>query len=105
MLQLEPTPDILVEVAGMGARRPRVVVGFAAESQDLLENASHKLETKKLDVIAANDISASDAGFSVDTNRITLLYPDGSQEALPLMGKDEAAEILVNRLAALLELP
>ncbi len=104
-LQLEATPDILVQVAGMGARRPRVVVGFAAESQDLLENASHKLETKKLDVIAANDISAGDAGFSVDTNRITLLYPDGSQEALPLMGKDEAAEILVNRLAALLELP
>ena len=61
---------------------------------------AHKLKTKKLDMIAANDISASDAGFGVDTNRITLLFPDGSQEALPLMGKDEAAEILIDRLAA-----
>ena len=102
-LQLAPTPDILQKVAGMGKKRPKVVVGFAAESQDLLENAARKLEAKKLDVIAANDISASDAGFGVETNRITLLYPDGSREALPLMGKEEAAEILISRLAALLE--
>jgi len=102
---LEATPDILETVAGLGPgeKRPRVVVGFAAESRDLLENASTKLQAKKLDFIAANDISASDAGFSVDTNRVTLLYKDGSSEALPLMSKPEVAETIVARIAALLE--
>ena len=82
-------------------------VGFAAESQDLLENARHKLESKHLDMIAANDIGASDAGFSVDTNRVTLLYArpvEGSQiETLPLLSKDEVAQIVMERITTLLE--
>ncbi len=104
-IELEAAPDILETVAGLasGKKRLKVVVGFAAESQDLLENAAIKLQSKKLDIIAANDISAKDAGFSVDTNRITLLFPDGSNEALPLMSKSEVAEIIVARIAALLE--
>jgi phosphopantothenoylcysteine decarboxylase/phosphopantothenate--cysteine ligase len=103
--ELEAAPDILEAVAGLGPgkKRPRVVVGFAAESRDLLENATVKLKSKKLDIIAANDISATDAGFSVDTNRVTLLYADGSSEALPLMSKFEVAETIVARIAALLE--
>ncbi len=81
----------------------KVVVGFAAESRDLVENAVTKLTSKKLDFIAANDISASDAGFAVETNRITLLYADGRRESLPLMGKDEVADAIMERVAALLE--
>jgi phosphopantothenoylcysteine decarboxylase / phosphopantothenate---cysteine ligase len=81
----------------------KVVVGFAAESHDLLENAVAKLTSKKMDFIAANDISAVDAGFAVDTNRITLLFADGSREALPLLGKDEAAAAIIERVANILE--
>jgi len=104
-LELEAAPDILERVAslGSGMKRPDVVVGFAAESRDLLKNATLKLQSKKLDIIAANDISATDAGFSVDTNRVTLLYPDGKSEALPLMSKSEVAENIIARIAALLE--
>ena len=104
-IELESAPDILETVAGLeaGKKRPKVVVGFAAESRDLLENATIKLQSKELDIIAANDISATDAGFSVDTNRVTLLHADGSSEALPLMSKFEVAETIVARIAALLE--
>ena len=102
-IELEVAPDILETVAGLGSRKPRVVVGFAAESRDLLENAAAKLASKKLDMIAANDITAADAGFGADTNRITLIYADGRKEALPLMSKTEVAEEIVARLAALLE--
>jgi len=104
-VELEAAPDILETVANRvpGEKRPRVVVGFAAESRDLLENATNKLQAKKLDIIAANDISSTDAGFSVDTNRVTLLYSDGRSETLPLMSKSEVAETIVARVAALLE--
>jgi phosphopantothenoylcysteine decarboxylase/phosphopantothenate--cysteine ligase len=102
-LDLEATPDILQEVAKLGRQKPRVVAGFAAESRDLLENARAKLESKKLDLLAANDISASDAGFGVDDNRVTLLYPDAPSEALPLMSKTEVAETIIARLTRLLE--
>lgn len=104
-VELEATEDILKAVAGLRSKvkRKQVVAGFAAESQDLLQNASNKLQSKKLDLIAANDISASDAGFSVETNRITLLFADGRRESLSLMSKSEAAEIIVERIAALLE--
>ena len=72
---------ILKAVAGhrSGKKRPRVVVGFAAESRDLLVNANEKLKSKKLNFIVANDISSSDAGFGVDTNRVTLLFPNGKK--------------------------
>ncbi|MCK6539157.1 MAG: bifunctional phosphopantothenoylcysteine decarboxylase/phosphopantothenate--cysteine ligase CoaBC [Anaerolineales bacterium] len=104
-IELEATEDILKAVADLRSRmkRKQVVAGFAAESQDLLQNASNKLQSKKLDLIAANDISAADAGFSVETNRITLLFADGRTESLSLMSKSEAAEIIVERVAALLE--
>lgn len=104
-IELEATEDILKTVAtqGAGKKRPRVVVGFAAESQSLLENAANKLQSKKLDLIAANDISADDAGFAVETNRITLLFADGRRESLSLMSKTEVAEIIVERVAGLLE--
>jgi phosphopantothenoylcysteine decarboxylase/phosphopantothenate--cysteine ligase len=108
-VRLAANPDILKAVAASKAEHgwPQVSVGFAAESQDLLENARHKLESKRLDMIAANDISASDAGFSADTNRVTLLYArpvNGSQtEALPLLSKDEVAQIVMERIMTLLK--
>jgi phosphopantothenoylcysteine decarboxylase / phosphopantothenate---cysteine ligase len=102
-VELEATQDILAAVAETGKRKPCVVIGFAAESRDLLKNAGAKLRSKKLDMIAANDISGKDAGFGVDTNRVTLLYPDAKQESLSLMSKDEVAETIIARLAVLLE--
>jgi len=106
-IELEATEDILKTVSGRGSaakrKRPLVVVGFAAESRDLVENATSKLTTKGLDLIAANDISAEDAGFAVETNRVTLLFADGRREALPLMSKSEVAETIVERIAGLLE--
>jgi phosphopantothenoylcysteine decarboxylase/phosphopantothenate--cysteine ligase len=106
-IELETTEDILKTVSASGAarngKRPRVVAGFAAESQDLLQNATVKLQSKNLDLIAANDISADDAGFAVETNRITLLFANGHRESLSLMSKAEAAEIIISRIAALLE--
>ena len=104
-VELEATEDVLETVAGQKSKmkRPRVTVGFAAESQDLLANASEKLKSKKLDMIAANDISASDAGFGVETNRVTLLFADGTQEALPLMSKTEVAETIIERIVIFLD--
>jgi phosphopantothenoylcysteine decarboxylase/phosphopantothenate--cysteine ligase len=102
-IELEATEDILKTVAGQKPKCPRVVVGFAAESRDLLENAASKLKSKGLDFIVANDISANDAGFAVETNRVTLLFPDGRQEALSLMSKAEVAEVILGRVATLLE--
>jgi phosphopantothenoylcysteine decarboxylase/phosphopantothenate--cysteine ligase len=75
-----------------------VTVGFAAETEDLISNARQKLQRKGLDLIAANDVSAADAGFSVDTNRVTLLSADGGLEALPLMSKDEVAHAIWDRI-------
>jgi phosphopantothenoylcysteine decarboxylase/phosphopantothenate--cysteine ligase len=102
-LELEAAPDVLSAVADIRSGKPRRVIGFAAESRDLLKNAESKLESKKLDMIVANDISASDAGFGVDTNRVTLLFADGRKQPLPLMGKDEVAETVIEQLAKLLE--
>jgi phosphopantothenoylcysteine decarboxylase/phosphopantothenate--cysteine ligase len=112
-IELEATDDILEAVlrrktggqkpGKAGSNGPCITVGFAAESTDLLENAAEKLRSKKLDLLIANDISSKDAGFGMDTNRVTLLYPNGTQEPLSLMTKTEAAEIIIDRVAALLE--
>lgn len=103
-LELEPTPDILLAVAEERRRmgRPAVVVGFAAESEKLRENAQDKLERKGLSMIVANDISAPDAGFAVDTNRVLLLLPGGVVEPLPLMTKGEVAAAVLARVVGLL---
>ncbi len=103
-IRLENTPDILKAVAEVKARAgfPLLTIGFAAESQQVLANAQKKLQSKRLDLLIANDISASDAGFAVDTNRVTLLYPNGEVEALPLLRKDEVAEIVIGKIIGLL---
>jgi phosphopantothenoylcysteine decarboxylase/phosphopantothenate--cysteine ligase len=79
-----------------------VLVGFAAESHDLLEEGQRKLTEKNLDIIAVNDITAKDAGFAVDTNRITILDNNGSEERLPLLSKEAASNLIWNRVVKLL---
>jgi phosphopantothenoylcysteine decarboxylase/phosphopantothenate--cysteine ligase len=101
---LERTDDILAAVSKLKAKsgRPRVIVGFAAESQKLIENAQSKLEEKGLDLIIANDITAADAGFAVDTNRVTLIDREGGSEELPLMTKAAVAEEVLQKVVELL---
>jgi phosphopantothenoylcysteine decarboxylase / phosphopantothenate---cysteine ligase len=104
-VELTAAPDILGTVANsqLSGKRFHIVAGFAAESQNLLENAAEKLQSKKLDLIVANDISSIDAGFAVDTNRVTFLFANGTQEILPLMSKTEVAEKIVEHISRLLE--
>jgi phosphopantothenoylcysteine decarboxylase / phosphopantothenate---cysteine ligase len=104
-IELEAAPDILKTVASAQSDRKRfqVVVGFAAESRDLLENAAEKLQSKKLDFIVANDISADDAGFAVDTNRVTLLFANGTKEVFPLASKQKVAEKIIEQTSRSLE--
>ncbi len=103
-LYLERTADILAAVGERKAQSgmPRVLVGFAAETQDLLENAQGKLERKNADMIVANDVSEPGAGFAGDTNAVTLLYRDGKREALALQGKEQVARRIVYEVAQLL---
>jgi len=98
-VKLEPTDDILAHVSD---QRPLVVVGFAAESDDLIQNATGKLKNKQLDLIVANDITAGDAGFGVETNRVTLIGAEGDSEQLPLMAKSKVAEAVMDRIENLL---
>ena len=104
-IRLVRNPDILAEVA---ARRgalgwPKVVIGFAAETQDLLANAAAKLVAKKLDIIVANDVTKSESGFGSDDNQVTLLSADGRQEPLPIMAKSEVADRVLAAALILLE--
>jgi len=103
-IPLEPTTDILAAVAAQRGRTglPLAVVGFAAETQNLLANAQAKLRAKRLDMIVANDVSAPGSGFTVDTNRVTLLYPSGKSEPIPLANKAEVAERVIAEVVTLL---
>jgi phosphopantothenoylcysteine decarboxylase/phosphopantothenate--cysteine ligase len=94
---LEPTPDILT---GLGAaKRPgQVLVGFAAETDELRSNALAKLTAKHLDLIVANDISAPDVGFAHDTNAVTLLRPDAEPVEIDLADKREVARAVVDAI-------
>ena len=99
-LNLEKNPDILAELGKV--KGERFLVGFAAETEDLLENARRKLVEKNLDMMVANDVSQPGAGFDVDTNIVRLLLRDGTVEELPQMSKEEVAHRLLDRVAALL---
>jgi phosphopantothenoylcysteine decarboxylase/phosphopantothenate--cysteine ligase len=99
-LSLEPTPDILAEVGRRKGRR--ILVGFAAETDDLVANARQKLARKGLDLVVANDVTAPGAGFDADTNVVTLIGADGEAEALPRLSKREVADRILDRVVALL---
>ncbi len=104
-LQLERTPDILAELGRLRGDSPGVLVGFAAETEDLLAHAARKLEAKNLDLIVANDVSRKDAGFDTDTNLVKIIHRDGLVEDLPLMSKQDVADHILDRVKALWKKP
>jgi phosphopantothenoylcysteine decarboxylase/phosphopantothenate--cysteine ligase len=100
-LELVANPDILQEIsAGRGSR---VVVGFAAESHDVVEAARRKLARKGCDLLVANDVSRSDAGFESERNAVWFVWPGGEVEELPLLAKSEVARRLLDRIEKLRE--
>jgi len=101
ILALERTKDILEELGRKKGKR--ILVGFAAETEDLLANAKKKLLEKNLDLIVANDVSKPGAGFGVDTNQVKVLYPSGQVKDLPLMTKEEVAQFILDDVAKLLK--
>jgi phosphopantothenoylcysteine decarboxylase / phosphopantothenate---cysteine ligase len=97
-IKLEPTEDILKLVAKTKSKTgfPILTIGFAAESQDLIDNAREKLAAKSLDLIVANDITRSDSGFEVDTNTITLIDRKGRAQSMPTLTKLEVADKVID---------
>jgi phosphopantothenoylcysteine decarboxylase/phosphopantothenate--cysteine ligase len=100
-LELVPNPDILAKLGDTKKEFPAILVGFAAETQDLLANAKEKLMAKNLDMIVANDVSREDAGFEADTNRVKMIFGDGTVEDSPLMTKEEVADLVLDRVRTL----
>jgi phosphopantothenoylcysteine decarboxylase/phosphopantothenate--cysteine ligase len=106
-LELETTEDIIAAVGGAVGERTktdgsrRLVIGFAAESQELLDYAERKLHEKGMDLIVANDITRQDAGFDVESNAATILRRDGSRDELPLQSKRELAERVLDEIVRL----
>ena len=106
-LELEPTEDILAgasaTVRAPGARDPRpILVGFAAETGSI-ERAADKLRRKGLDLLVANDVAEPGSGFGTDTNRVTILSADGTEEPFPLMAKRAVADLVLDRVATALD--
>ena len=100
-VELEVTPDILAE---LGKRKgTRILVGFAAETEDLVANARNKLQRKNLDLMVANDVSRAGAGFDSDTNLVKILDAQGGVDELPLLAKRAVADRILDRVAALLK--
>ncbi|HWW18728.1 MAG TPA: bifunctional phosphopantothenoylcysteine decarboxylase/phosphopantothenate--cysteine ligase CoaBC [Candidatus Saccharimonadales bacterium] len=98
-ISLEPTPDILAAVAR--SKGERLIVGFAAETEHVVENARKKLAAKGADLIVANDVTAEGAGFDHDTNIVTLIARDGRDLALPQMSKNEVAQRILDEVVRL----
>ncbi len=98
-IELELNPDILKELGEL--KKGQVLVGFAAETVDTVNNAKKKLDDKNLDLIVANDVTDPGSGFGTDTNRVWLCWRDGRVEELPLMSKVELAREILGRVAPL----
>lgn len=104
-LPLARTPDILMAVKAQreATGYPMIVVGFAAESENLVENASGKLQSKGLDLLIANDITATDAGFAVDTNRVVALDMEGGLHSIDRASKAHIGNYIIERIGGLLD--
>ncbi|MYA20681.1 MAG: bifunctional phosphopantothenoylcysteine decarboxylase/phosphopantothenate--cysteine ligase CoaBC [Chloroflexi bacterium] len=98
-LDLERNPDLIASIEREGL----IKVAFAAETEDVLRNAAHKLTAKGAHLMVANDVSAKDAGFAVDTNRVVILDRNGGCDELPLLSKYDCSHRILDRLAALLQ--
>ena len=101
-IKLTRTRDIIAEAAKMKREKNLnlKIIGFAAESENLKNNAKKKMTEKEMDMIVANDITEPQAGFSVDTNKVLLMFADGSVEQLPLLQKSEVSEKVIQHLAS-----
>jgi len=99
VLELDRTVDILAELAPR--KGERFVVGFAAETEQVIANAERKLEEKNLDLIVANDVAGAQTGFEVDTNAVTMIDRGGHHESVPLMSKDAVADRIIDHVIAL----
>jgi len=99
-LELEKTEDILGEIGKK--KGDRVLVGFAAETEDLVTNARKKLMEKNLDLIVVNDVTKPGVGFGLDTNQVKILYPSGEVKDLPLMSKEEVSQSILDDVVKLL---
>jgi phosphopantothenoylcysteine decarboxylase/phosphopantothenate--cysteine ligase len=97
-LRLKPTRDILVEIASR-RHAGQILVGFAAETDNVVENAAAKLASKRVDLVVANDVTREGAGFDADTNIVTLLFPDGRQKHLEKASKLEIARQVLDEVA------
>jgi phosphopantothenoylcysteine decarboxylase/phosphopantothenate--cysteine ligase len=104
-IELVKNPDILAELGNEEKNYRQILVGFAAETQDLMSNAEEKLKSKGLDMIVANDVSRADAGFETDTNIVKILYKNGKVEDSGLLTKHEVADLLLDRVKKLWEDP
>ena len=100
-LALEMTKDILGELGKRKGRR--ILVGFAAETEDLIANAKKKLLEKNLDLIVVNDVTKPGAGFGEDTNQVKMLFPSGELKDLPMMTKEEVSQIILSEVVTLLK--
>jgi phosphopantothenoylcysteine decarboxylase/phosphopantothenate--cysteine ligase len=100
-LELEKTRDILEEIGKK--KEGRILVGFAAETEDLVTHARKKLEEKNLDFIVINDVTKPDAGFGSDTNQVKILYASGEVKELPLMSKEEVSQVILDEVVTLLK--
>jgi len=99
VLELEPTPDILAELSA--AKGNRVLIGFAAETDRVVESARAKLARKGADIMVANDVTQEGAGFDTDTNVVTLIFRDGREIALPKLSKLEVAHRILDQALSL----
>ena len=100
-ISLTATPDILASTMPVRAHGS-VIVGFALETDDVVTHARAKLESKDLDFIVVNDATEPGAGFGVDTNRVSIISPDGRVDRLPLMSKPDVADAILDRVEVLL---
>ncbi|PIU67816.1 MAG: bifunctional 4'-phosphopantothenoylcysteine decarboxylase/phosphopantothenoylcysteine synthetase, partial [Armatimonadetes bacterium CG07_land_8_20_14_0_80_40_9] len=98
-LELERTPDILEELGKQ--KKDKLLIGFAAETEDLVKNAKIKLKEKNLDLIVANDLTLKGSGMGSDTNIAKLLFKDGTMINLPRMKKEELAEKILDQIKKL----
>ncbi len=102
VLELVGTPDILKEL-GKKKSKGQIMVGFAAETENVLENARKKLKSKNLDFIVANDVTMEGAGFAADTNIVTIIDKKGDTAALPQMSKHHVAEAILDKVVSLMQ--
>ena len=101
VIELDRNKDIAYELGKM--KKDKILVAFAAETNDLIENAKGKIKKKNLDFIVANDLTEKGAGFGTDTNIVNIIDKDGNIAKYPQMKKDEVADVILDKVKSLLE--